>query len=88
MAAGGKRKKPNKAKKSKRSVGKALAKGRVEKVKKAKAPPKRAAKRAAKKASKRKVPSRIKTKVRPPTFQDIAPSGEPEFVSNAPPVKL
>jgi len=46
------------------------------------------AKRVAKKASKRKAPSRAKAKAPIPTMQDIAPSGEPEFVSNEALLKL
>jgi hypothetical protein len=94
MAAGGKRKKTKKAGKAKRA---ALVKGKTKKTKKAKkvaAPrkaksrPKKAAKCATKKSSKRKARAGGKAKAPIPTIQDIAPSGEPEFVSSTPLLKL
>jgi hypothetical protein len=86
MAAGGKRKKTKKAAKAKKPV---LVKSKAKKTKKAKkaAAPKKAAKRATKKSPKRKARSGVKAKALP-TIQDIAPSGEPEFVSSTPLLKL
>ena len=57
-------------------------------LKRAKAHPKKVAKRAAKKVAKCNAPSRTKRRATPPTVQDIAFNGEPEFVSNEPLLKL
>lgn len=76
------------AKRTKKQSGKVskkkAKKASVRKPKKAarKAAPKK--KRAPAKARKAPVPRRLAM----PTLEDLAPSGEPEFVSNAPPVKL
>jgi len=56
--------------------------------KKVKATPVKKAKRPKKKASKRTASPRAKAKVSIPTLEQIAPSGEPEFVSNALLLKL
>jgi|HubBroStandDraft_4_1064222.scaffolds.fasta_scaffold948349_1 hypothetical protein len=61
--------------------------GTVSKPKKVKRKAKKIAKRATKKAPRRKVPSAAKAAALVPTAQDLAPSGEPEFVSNDPLVK-
>jgi hypothetical protein len=87
MASGGKRKQ---IKKVKKAAAKVRAGGKVKKAKKAKSAPtakkatratKKIAKRAAKKVSKRKAPA-VKVAAPSPMLQDLAPSGEPEFVSN------
>jgi hypothetical protein len=93
MAGGRSRKKTKKVKKA---AVKVRPSGKMKKVKKArtvskpkkvKRTAKKIAKRATKKAPRRKVPSAAKAAALVPTAQDLAPSGEPEFVSNDPLVK-
>jgi hypothetical protein len=79
------------AKRTKKKSGKVskkkAKKPSIRKAKKAARKPASKKKRApAKKARARKAPVRRRLAI--PTVADIAPSGEPEFVSNLPPVKL
>ena len=88
MAASGKRKKSKKpaVKAPKLAKPKKAKKAAVKK--KVKAAPAKPAKRPKKKTSKRAASFRTKAKVSGPTVEQIAPSGEPEFVSNAQLLKL
>jgi hypothetical protein len=89
MASSGKRKK---SKKPTAQAARAVAKPKKAKKsaapKKVKATPVKSAKRPKKKASKRTASSRLRSKASLPTVEQITPSGEPELVSNAPPVTL
>ena len=88
MATGGKRKKSKKMAVKARKVVKPQKAEKAPARKKAKASPPKTPKRSAKKASKRMASSRAKSKASMPTVEQIAPSGEPEFVSNASLAKL
>ena len=90
-----KQKKAKKKSKKARAVGKAKSSKKPRQAKKtvkaptrktAKAPPKKTAKRSKKKASTRKASSAAKAQM--PTIEELAPSGEPAFVSTDPPLRL
>jgi hypothetical protein len=88
MVASGKRKKSKKPAVKARKVAKPRKAKKAAVKKKVKAAPVKPAKRPKKKTPKRAVSSRTKAKVSEPTVEQIAPSGEPEFVSNAQLLKL
>ena len=88
MATGGKRKKSKKMAVKAHKVAKPQKAKKAPARKKAKASPAKAHKRSTQKASKRMASSRAKSKASAPTVEQIAPSGQPEFVSNASLAKL
>jgi len=89
MAVSGKRKKSKKPTTKARKVTKPKqAKKKSAASKKVKAPPAKTTKLPKRKESRRSASSRLKSKASAPTVEQIVPSGEPEFASNAPPVKL
>jgi hypothetical protein len=88
MASSSKRKKSKEPEAKARKVAKPKKVKNVAVKKKVKPTPVKSAKLPKKKVSKRTTSSRLKSKASAPTVEQITPSGEPEFVSNAPPVKL